>query len=81
EGDAAPQGTPKRVRLNNRLRILVANALAAQQLVSGDKAARLQAAQTLQRDAQRDQRPLLKQRLAQEPAEAVRDALRIALAN
>ena len=81
EGDAAPQGTPKKVRLNNRLRILVANALAAQQLVSGDKAARLQAAQTLQRDAQRDQRPLLKQRLAQEPDEAVRDALRIALAN
>ncbi|WP_129543920.1 urea ABC transporter permease subunit UrtB [Serratia sp. 1D1416] len=81
EGDAAPVGTPKKLWLNNRLRILIANALSAQRLVSGDPALRLQAASALQREAQSDQLPLLTQRLAQEKDARVREALSIALAN
>lgn len=52
--------------MNNRLRILIANALSAHRLVSDDPEVRLQAAQALQREAQSDQLPLLTQRLAQE---------------
>ncbi|HEJ6974795.1 TPA: urea ABC transporter permease subunit UrtB, partial [Serratia marcescens] len=33
EGEVAPVGEPKKVWLNNRLRILIANALSAQRLV------------------------------------------------
>lgn len=81
EGEAAPVGEPKRVWLNNRLRILIANALSAQRLVSADAAVRLQAATSLQREAQAEQLPLLTRRLAQEKDPQVRDALSIALAN
>lgn len=81
EGGAAPVGTPKKLWLNNRLRILIANALSAQQLVSEDPALRLQAAQALQQEAQNSQLPLLTQRLAQEKDDRVHEALRIALAN
>ncbi len=81
EGEAAPVGEPKKVWLNNRLRILIANALSAQRLVSADAAVRLQAATALQREAQGEQLPLLTRRLAQEKDPQVRDALSIALAN
>ncbi|RMN21988.1 hypothetical protein ALQ63_03516 [Serratia plymuthica] len=81
DGVAPPVGTPKKVWLNNRLRILIANALSAHRLVSDDPAVRLQAAQALQREAQSDQLPLLAQRLAQEKNTQVHDALSIALAN
>lgn len=81
DGAAPPVGTPKKVWLNNRLRILIANALSAHRLVSDDPAVRLQAAQALQREAQSDQLPLLVQRLAQEKDTQVHDALSIALAN
>ena len=81
EGEAAPVGEPKKVWLNNRLRILIANALSTQRLVSADAAVRLQAATALQREAQGEQLPLLTRRLAQEKDPQVRDALSIALAN
>jgi urea transport system permease protein len=58
EGDVKPQGDSKKVWLNNRLRILIANALSAHRLVSTDSAVRLQAARALQREAQADQLPL-----------------------
>lgn len=80
-GSAAPVGTPKKLWLNNRLRILIANALSAHRLVSEDPAVRLQAAQALQREAQSDQLPLLTQRLALEQDSRVHEALSIALAN
>ncbi|CAI0794781.1 urea ABC transporter permease subunit UrtB [Serratia entomophila] len=81
EGEAAPVGTPKKLWLNNRLRILIANALSAQRLVSEDPQVRLQAATALQREAQSDQQPLLAARLAQEKDAGVHAALSIALAN
>ncbi|CAI0902863.1 urea ABC transporter permease subunit UrtB [Serratia entomophila] len=81
EGGAAPVGTPKKLWLNNRLRILIANALSAQRLVSEDPQVRLQAATALQREAQSDQQPLLAERLAQEKDAGVHAALSIALAN
>ncbi|TQI79634.1 amino acid/amide ABC transporter membrane protein 1 (HAAT family) [Serratia fonticola] len=81
EGDAPPVGAVKKVWFNNRLRILVANALSAHQLVSADPAVRLLAAQALQREAQSDQLPLLKARLALEADTQVHGALLIALAN
>ena len=52
--------------MNNRLRVLIASALAAHQLVSDDAAIRLRAAQQLQNDAAPDQLPLIEQRLAAE---------------
>ncbi len=81
EGDAAPVGAVKKIWLNNRLRILIANALSAQQLVSDDPAVRLRAAKALQREAQADQLPLLSARLPQEQDPVVRSALLGALAN
>ena len=81
DGDAKPQGDTKKVWLNNRLRILIANALSAHRLVSTDSNVRLQAAKSLQREAQADQLPLLTHRLALEKDPAVHDALNIALAN
>jgi len=81
EGDAKPQGDTKKVWLNNRLRILIANALSAHRLVSPDSTVRLQAAKSLQREAQADQLPLLTHRFEVEKDSAVHDALAIALAN
>ena len=81
EGDVKPQGEAKKVWLNNRLRILIANALSAHRLVSTDSTVRLQAAKALQRDAQADQLPLLTRRLELEKDSTVHDALSIALAN
>ena len=81
EGQLQPTGVPKKIWLNNRLRILIANALAAQRLVSDDKSVRLQAALELQQQAQSDQLPLLNQRLKLETDSEVKEALNIALAN
>ncbi|WP_145476894.1 urea ABC transporter permease subunit UrtB [Yersinia similis] len=81
EGQSQPTGTLKKIWLNNRLRILIANALAAQRLVSDDETVRLQAAVELQRQAQSDQLPLLNQRLKLETDSQVKEALSIALAN
>ncbi|WP_213992701.1 urea ABC transporter permease subunit UrtB [Sodalis sp. dw_96] len=81
EGDGKPQGAVKKVWLNNRLRNLIANALSAHQLVSGDPRVRLQAAKALQREAQVDQLPLLSARLKAEQDPAVHGALLAALAN
>ncbi len=80
DGNAPPVGNAKKVWMNNRLRILVANTLSAHLLVSDDPAVRLRAAQALGREAQPDQLPMLKARSQQELDSAVRDALRIALA-
>ena len=67
--------------LNNRLRILIANALSAQRLVSADAAVRLQAASALQREANGEQLPLLARQLARETDPQVHQALSTALAN
>ncbi|WP_437614695.1 urea ABC transporter permease subunit UrtB [Erwinia sp. V71] len=81
EGDAAPAGATKKVFMNNRLRGLIASALAAHQLVSDDDAVRLRAALALQTSAQAEQLPLLTQRLAAEQNARVHTALAIAAAN
>lgn len=81
EGQLQPVDPPKKIWLNNRLRILIANALAAQRLVSDDSALRLQAALELQQQAHSDQLPLLNQRLKLETDSKVKEALSIALAN
>ncbi|HDL7644359.1 TPA: urea ABC transporter permease subunit UrtB [Yersinia enterocolitica] len=81
EGLLQPTDVPKKIWLNNRLRILIANALAAQRLVSDDVSVRLNAAQELQQQAQSDQLPLLNQRLKLETDSKVKEALNIALAN
>ncbi len=81
EGDAEPVGTPKKLRLNNRLRGLLNRALASHQLFSDDPAERLAAAKRLQRSGQPEQLPLLQQRLEAEDDPAVREALTLTLAN
>jgi urea transport system permease protein len=81
EGTAAPVGSPRKLRLNNRLRGLIGTALASHQLLAESPAVRLAAAQTLQQKAKPAQLELLEQRLAGELDEAVREALALALAN
>lgn len=81
EGSAAPAGSTKKVFMNNRIRGLVASALASHQLVSNDVKVRLNAALTLQNSAQQDQLPMLRQRLAVEADAGVHTALAIAVAN
>ena len=49
-----PTGDTKKLFMNNRLRVLIASALAAHQLVSDDPAIRLRAAQQLQNDGAAD---------------------------
>lgn len=80
EGNAAPVGTTKKLFMNNRLRVMIASALAAHQLVSPQAAVRLQAARALQNDATSDQLTLLKQRLAAEDNPAVHSVLAQAVA-
>ncbi|HKN05684.1 MAG TPA: urea ABC transporter permease subunit UrtB [Buttiauxella sp.] len=75
-----PTGEVKKIRLNNRLRILAGSALASHQLVSDNVTQRLQAAKALQRDAQPDLLPLLQQRLTAEKDEDIRSALEGAVA-
>ncbi|AYC34504.1 urea ABC transporter permease subunit UrtB [Pseudomonas cavernae] len=81
EGEAQPSGTPKQLRLNNRLRGLLATVLASHQLLADDPAVRLSAAQQLQKSAKPAQLALLNAHVASETDEAVRDALSLALAN
>jgi urea transport system permease protein len=81
EGPAQPQGTPKKLRLNNRLRGLLATAQASHQLLDARPELRLDAARLLQKSAKPAQAALLDARLAAEDDEAVRDALALALAN
>ncbi|MBV4489686.1 urea ABC transporter permease subunit UrtB [Pseudomonas sp. RD9SR1] len=71
----------RKVRLNNRLRGLIDNALASHQLLSDDSATRLAAAQQLQKSAQPAQMAFLDRRFASEPDAAVHAALGLALAN
>ncbi|WP_109514158.1 urea ABC transporter permease subunit UrtB [Pseudomonas ovata] len=73
--------TPRKLRLNNRLRGLVETALASHQLLAADAGVRLAAAQHLQRNARPAQLDLLSQRVARETDDAVHDALTLALAN
>ena len=81
--DASPQptGSTKKLFMNNRLRVLVSGALAAQQLVSEDPAIRLRAARQLQNEGVADQLPLIEKQLASERDASVRDALALAAAN
>ncbi|WP_457788958.1 urea ABC transporter permease subunit UrtB [Pseudomonas sp. PL-6] len=81
DGQAQPNGTPRKLRLNNRLRGLIASALASHRLLDKDAAVRLEAAQQLQRNTPPALLPLLESRLSIEADEAVRDALTLALAN
>ncbi|MFI8607191.1 urea ABC transporter permease subunit UrtB [Pseudomonas sp. NPDC077649] len=81
DGQAEPNGTPRKLRLNNRLRGLIASALASHQLLDKDAAVRLEAAKQLQRNTPPPLLPLLESRLSIEADEAVRDALTLALAN
>ncbi|HHG8774125.1 TPA: urea ABC transporter permease subunit UrtB [Raoultella planticola] len=76
----APQGSTKPVRLTNRLRNLVAGALATHLLVSDSVTERAAAAKTLQREATPEMDGLLQQRLAVETDEGVKSQLEIALA-
>ncbi|WP_110971392.1 urea ABC transporter permease subunit UrtB [Pseudomonas huaxiensis] len=71
----------RKLRLNNRLRGLVDNALAAHQLLGNDAALRLQAAQQLQKSAQPAQVAFLDRQFAQEQDSSVHAALGLALAN
>lgn len=77
----APQGDTRKLRLTNRLRNLVAGALATHRLVSDNVTERLAAARTLGRDATPEMLPMLAARLKAEPDHAVREALALSLAN
>src|SRR5690606_28464906 len=66
EDTAEPVGTPKALRLNNRLRGLLNTALASHQLFADNPAERLEAARRLQRSASAEQLTLLEQRLEAE---------------
>ncbi len=81
EGNVQPVGVTKKVFMNNRLRGLVASALAAHQLLSPSARVRAGAAQVLQNSAQAQQLAFLSQRLAAENDSGVRTALAIAVAN
>ncbi|MGF6594119.1 urea ABC transporter permease subunit UrtB [Pseudomonas sp. 2835] len=74
-------GDSRKLRLNNRLRGLVDNALASHQLLSTDSSVRLPAAQQLQKSAQPAQVAFLDRRFATEADAAVHAALGLALAN
>lgn len=78
---SSPTGTVKPLRLTNRLRILVAGALATHQLISDSVTQRLAATRTLQRDAQPSMLPFIQQRLAQETDAEVKSRLTRVLAN
>lgn len=80
QGRLGPDDSRK-LRLNNRLRGLVDNALASHQLLSSDASVRLAAAQQLQKSAQPAQVAFLDRRFANEPDAAVHAALGLALAN
>ncbi|MEQ9911681.1 urea ABC transporter permease subunit UrtB [Pectobacterium polaris] len=80
DGNAEPVGATKKLFMNNRLRGLVATALASHQLVSDDAATRLNAVRQLQSDSSAEQLPLLVQRLNVEKDAQVHEALNTAIA-
>lgn len=81
QGQLTFNGETKTVRLNNRLRGLIDNVQASQQLLAADPKVRLAAAQTLQKSAQPAQLKFLDQQVAAETNEDVHTALSLALAN
>ena len=81
QGQVSVNGETKTVRLNNRLRGLINNVQASQQLLAADPKVRLAAAQTLQKSAQPAQLKFLDQQLASETNDEVHSALSLALAN
>ena len=81
DGNTQANGTPRKLRLNNRLRGLVTFAVASHQLLDHDAAVRLTAAKQLQRNTPPALLPLLESRLSMEADENVRDAITLALAN
>lgn len=81
DGEAEANGTPRKLRLNNRLRGLISIAVASHQLLEHDASARLSAAKQLQRNTPPALLPLLESRMSAEADESVRDALILALAN
>ncbi|HBU8851365.1 urea ABC transporter permease subunit UrtB [Citrobacter sp. Cs237] len=78
---STPTGTLKKLRLTNRLRNLVAGALATHQLISDSVTERRAAATALQRGAQPAMLPLIQQRLAAESDPVVISRLTGALAS
>ncbi|MCW2254650.1 urea transport system permease protein [Providencia alcalifaciens] len=76
-----PNGETKKLFMNNRLRVLITSALAAQQLISDNPAIRLQAASKLQRNVMIEQLPFIEQRLNDENDTEVHAMLAIAAAN
>lgn len=80
-GEVKPVGKLRKLRLNNRLRGLIATSMASHQLFATDPAVRLQAAQDLQKSAKAAQLQLLNERLAQEDNAEVSEALSLALAS
>ncbi len=80
-GQLTLNGETKTVRLNNRLRGLIDNVQASQQLLAADPKVRLAAAKTLQKSAQPAQVKFLDQQVAAETNEDVHSALSLALAN
>jgi urea transport system permease protein len=81
DGNAAAVEPVRKLRLNNRLRGLVENALAAHQLLAEDAHVRLAAAQQLQKTAQPAQLATLDHQFAGEQDKGVKTALGLALAN
>lgn len=81
QGQISVNGETKTVRLNNRLRGLIDNVQASQELLAADPKVRLAAAQTLQKSAQPAQLKFLDQQLAGETNDDVHTALSLALAN
>ncbi|MBY8949158.1 urea ABC transporter permease subunit UrtB [Pseudomonas sp. SH10-3B] len=81
QGQLTLNSETKTVRLNNRLRGLIDNVQASQQLLAADPKVRLAAARTLQKSAQPAQLKFLDQQVAAETNEDVHTALSLALAN
>nr|WP_148558690.1 urea ABC transporter permease subunit UrtB [Pseudomonas chlororaphis] len=81
QGQSNIAGETKPLRLNNRLRGLIDNALASHQLLAADPGVRLAAARQLQKSARPAQLKFLDGALAAERDPAVHDALGLALAN
>ncbi|KRP48953.1 urea transport system permease protein [Pseudomonas libanensis] len=81
QGQLMLNGETGTVRLNNRLRGLINNVQASQQLLAADPKVRLAAARTLQKSAVPAQLKFLDQQVAAETDEQVHSALSLALAN
>jgi len=81
QGQLTLNGETRTVRLNNRLRGLINNVQASQQLLAADPKVRLAAARTLQKSAVPAQLKFLDQQVAAETDEGVHTALSLALAN